>query len=158
MCVFCRVSLTQLKNIHHLDCSPLCLPSEPCSPLCPLLSRGPFIFPLLTYSLKLVFSLVHTAIPSSTGYFIIAIVALFCFPHFRLTNKVLAQTPQDTDIANKSIAAWNNPDPGTPPMFRKNTNTHVLRSGYSHSQFGVNFRLYLGIYFLPVSSDLFGQL
>lgn len=66
-----------LTNIHHFDYSP-----QLSSQLLPFYAS----FPSMSYSLKLVFSLLHTAFSSFTGYFIIVIVTLFCLPHFRITN------------------------------------------------------------------------
>lgn len=122
-----------------------------------LLSVAALLCPLFLHlsPLNLIVSLLSTVIFSSTGYFILVIVAVSCLPYFRLTHYVFAQTTQVIDIANKNIAVWSKVL-GTPysPIHK-----HTPRlSGYAYSLVGVHLSLYLGIYFLPVCSDLFGQL
>lgn len=68
---------------------------------------------------------------------------------------VFAQTTLDIDIANQNIAVWSKVLGTSCTPIHKHT---PRLSGYAYSLVGVHLSLYLGIYFLPVCSDLFGQL
>lgn len=148
------VSLTK----HHFDFSAFFLLSEPQRPLCSLLSCRPFmpLFPLLLTHESL-FSVCYTLLFPLPLVTLFLLLLLFSVYHTSdLQNKCLHKQHKTLILQKKKQAAWSNVRPWNSSLF-PNTQAHVCYQDIL-SHFGVNFSLYLGIYLLPVSSDLFGQL